>query len=116
MENTGLYIIHEYRYYFFIFYFILQAFEKRSIYCLYIHRICFSHHDSGVTSLAAAVAAVVVLMQQHVTHISKHRFPLARPYIYIYIYMFICLCVLGAYRIKLNPFRGYNEHREYILP
>lgn len=49
----------------------------------------FTRH-SGVTSLPA-VAAVVVLMQQHVTHISKHRFPLARPYIYIYIYMFVCV-------------------------
>jgi len=93
MENTGRYIIiHEYRYYFFL-YFILQALQKRSIYFIYIHRICFSHGDSGVTSLAAVAAAevatVVVLMQQHVTHISKHRFPLARPYIYICI--FVCV-------------------------
>lgn len=90
------------------FHFILQAFEKRPIYYI-IYRIRISH---DVTSPAVVASAVVVLMQQHVTHISKHRFPLARPYIY----MCVCVCVYGAYRIKLNPFRGYNEHWEYISP
>lgn len=48
-----------------------------------------------MTSPAAVVSAVVVLMQQHVTHISKHRFPLARPYIYV------CVCVCREL-IELN--------------
>jgi len=93
MANTGRYIIHEYRYYFFFIFYTSSV--RKTIYLLYIYiyiytsYMLFTRH-SGVTSLPA-VAAVVVLMQQHVTHISKHRFPLARPYIYIYIYMFVCV-------------------------
>jgi hypothetical protein len=87
MENTGRYIIYKYRYYFFVVDILYFKRSKNDLFIIY--RICFSHDDSGVTSLAAAVAvaAVVVLMQQHVTHISKHRFPLAQPYIYIYVYV-----------------------------
>lgn len=90
MANTGRYIIHEYRYYFF-FYILYFKRSKNDLFIVYIYTsyMLFTRH-SGVTSLPA-VAAVVVLMQQHVTHIFKHRFPLARPYIYIYIYMFVCV-------------------------